>query len=211
VALYGRESFTYVVRPGESLSQVAGRFMGDIYAFYGLARYNGIKVPRQVAGGQSIRIPGKQRAALPLPPPEPSRAATTTPRMSESAASAASEPAVSAAAAAATPAPEPGPSPAMKAFRSAESMEKAGKLDNALADYRTAATLGYPGADTKAQAVTARLVDANSRAARVALNRQDLDGSIRAWDRVLELSPGNENALLERQKVLRLKEKLGAK
>lgn len=210
VVLHGRESFAYVVRPGESLSQIAGRYLGDIYAFYGLARYNGIKVPRQVAGGQTIRIPGKQRAALPPPSAEPGRPAAT-PRMPDSASGAAAEPAATAVAAPATPPPDPGPSPAVQAFRSAESLEKAGKLDSALADYRTAATLGYPGADAKVQAVTARLVDVNSRAARVALNRQDLDGSIRAWDRVLELSPGNENALLERQKVLRLKEKLGAK
>ena len=66
VTLLGRESFSYTVKAGESLSKIAGRFLGDIYLFYGLARYNDIKVPKQVGGGQVIRVPGKA-------PPEESR------------------------------------------------------------------------------------------------------------------------------------------
>src|SRR4051812_1283712 len=75
----GRDSFSYTVRPNESLSMIAGRFMGDIYSFYILARYNGIAVPRQVAGGQTLRIPGKSpppqvataRPSAPAPAPTP--------------------------------------------------------------------------------------------------------------------------------------------
>ena len=63
VAVLGRESFPYTVRSSDTLSRIAGRFLGDIYSFYILARYNDIKIPRQVAGGQVIRIPGK------APPP----------------------------------------------------------------------------------------------------------------------------------------------
>ena len=66
-ALYGRAFFEYRVQPGESLSRIAGRYLGDIYQFYGLARYNGIKAPRQLAGGQTIRVPGK--APLAAAPP----------------------------------------------------------------------------------------------------------------------------------------------
>ncbi len=58
-AALGADSFSYTVRANETLSMIAGRFLGDIYAFYILARYNGIAVPRQVAGGQTLRIPGK--------------------------------------------------------------------------------------------------------------------------------------------------------
>ena len=64
IAALGRDSFAYTVKPSDTLSQIAGRFLGDIYSFYILARYNDIKVPRQVAGGQVIRVPGK------APPPE---------------------------------------------------------------------------------------------------------------------------------------------
>ncbi|HNG87627.1 LysM peptidoglycan-binding domain-containing protein, partial [Accumulibacter sp.] len=63
-ATLGEESYPYTVKPGESLSKIAGRFLGDIYGFYLLARYNDIKVPRLVSAGQTIRVPGK------APPPE---------------------------------------------------------------------------------------------------------------------------------------------
>lgn len=58
-ASLGRESFAYRVQPGESLSRIAQRFMSDLHLFYILARYNNIKVPRNLAGGQLIRVPGK--------------------------------------------------------------------------------------------------------------------------------------------------------
>ena len=73
--LLGRDSFAYQVKAGESLSAIAGRFMRDVFMFYGLARYNDIKVPRQLAGGQTIRVPGRAPppgpAAAPNPPPPP--------------------------------------------------------------------------------------------------------------------------------------------
>jgi LysM repeat protein len=78
VALYGRESFPYKVSQGDTLASIAQRFMNDRDQFYGLARYNGIKVPRQLQLGQSIRVPGKQprNVAPPVkakdePKPEP--------------------------------------------------------------------------------------------------------------------------------------------
>jgi tetratricopeptide (TPR) repeat protein len=73
--LLGRESFSYRVEPGESLSRIAGRFLRDVHLFYALARYNDIKVPRQLQGGQTIRVPGKQppaqQAVAPVAPPAP--------------------------------------------------------------------------------------------------------------------------------------------
>ena len=207
--LYGRESFAYVLKPGESLSLIAQRYMGDVYAFYGLARYNEIKVPRLVTGGQSIRVPGKAPAAG-TTPAEPAR-----PRPAARSAEPAPSPPADAVPAAAPPPPAPpvdaGPSPAEKAYSSGEAAEKAGNLDSALADYKSAAALGSAAAPAKVRAVTARLVEVNSRAARAALAKQDLDASIRAWDQVLDLSPGNQTAQLERQKVLRLKEALAKK
>lgn len=78
VAMLGRESFSYRVQPGESLSKIAGRFLNDVHQFYVLARYNDIKVPRQLAGGQMIRVPGKAPPA-PAPAPVPVPAPATTP------------------------------------------------------------------------------------------------------------------------------------
>lgn len=73
-ALYPRESYAYTVRPGESLSTIARDRMKDISQFYGLARYNGIKVPKHLAAGQVIRIPGRAPAAGSLPPAPPAPA-----------------------------------------------------------------------------------------------------------------------------------------
>ena len=200
-ATLGRESFAYVVRSGDTLSRIAGRFLGDIYAFHILARYNNIKVPRQVGEGTTIRIPGK------APPPERETARPTRPAPAPVKPA---EPEPAPPVVAAAPAAPPEPSAGEKAFRSAEAAFKAGNLDRALADYKQALGLGYAAAGPKADATTKRLVDNHSRNARSALARQDLDGAIKSWDKVLELDPSNETAKLERQKALRLKEKVNA-
>lgn len=75
IALFGRESFSYVVKPGDTLAVIAQRQLGERDAFYGLARYNGIKVPRQLPLGQAIKLPGKPRSALVAPAAAPAPAA----------------------------------------------------------------------------------------------------------------------------------------
>ena len=81
VSTLGRESTSYTVRPGDTLGSIAKRALGDTCEFYLLARYNQIRVPRQLAAGQTIRIPGKvalapEEPARPAPPP---RAASPRP------------------------------------------------------------------------------------------------------------------------------------
>ena len=59
------EETVHVVKPGESLSLIAGRYGVNVYA---LARYNGIANINIVRVGQAIRIPGESVApATPLP------------------------------------------------------------------------------------------------------------------------------------------------
>lgn len=195
VAVLGRESFPYTVRSSDTLSRIAGRFLGDIYSFYILARYNDIKIPRQVAGGQVIRIPGKapppgvlenearkEKLAAPTPPPAP--AAPAAPAVIE-------------------------PSAGEKALLNAEAAERRGDVERAYADYRTA-TGGELSNDAlaKAEQLRRRLVNRYTLAARGAFAKQDLDGSIRHWDRVLQLDTGNDTARLEQQKARALKEKI---
>lgn len=90
VQIFGRESHAHVVRPGESLSSIARDRLRDANLFYALARLNGIKVPRQLAAGQTIRVPGRAPAATPAPPPAPAPAVPAAP----------------------APAPDPAPTPA---------------------------------------------------------------------------------------------------
>jgi murein DD-endopeptidase MepM/ murein hydrolase activator NlpD len=155
-ALFGRESFAYTVQPGETLSRIAQRFLNDVHAFYGLARYNNIRVPRSLAGGQVLRIPGK------APPPAAAGAGSPGP-----------------AAAAGPAAPEPGAAEAA-ARRAEQAM-----------------------AQKKAEEVAR-----HTRAARAAFAKQDLDGALKAWNAVLALEPDNKTALLEKQRVAGLKERL---
>jgi hypothetical protein len=202
-AALGRESFGYVVKPTDTLSRISGRFLGDIYAFYILARYNDIKVPRQLAGGQVIRIPGKAPPPGTPEPREPAKGAAAKPEPKPALLPAAAPPPPPAA-----PPPPPEPSPGERALHSAQALERAGNLDRAMEEYRRAASMDEPGAAAKADDLRKRLVEKHTLAARTAFAKQDLAGSIHAWDRVLELDPGNDMAKLERQKAQRLKEKV---
>jgi LysM repeat protein len=77
ITALGKESTSYTVRPGESLGTIARRAMGDVCEFFILARYNQIKVPKQISVGQTIRIPGRVALApaapeaAPAPAPKP--------------------------------------------------------------------------------------------------------------------------------------------
>ena len=203
VGALGRESFAYTVRPSDTLSRISGRFLGDIYAFYILARYNDIKVPRQVAGGQVIRIPGK------APPPGTLEREAPPPRRAEPAPAPAPAPtaAVAPDPVPVAPPPPPEPTPGERAVASAEAAQRAGDLNRALVEYRRAVSFDQPGAAAKAEQVRRQLVSRHSTNARSAFAKQDLDGAIRNWEQVLELDPGNDTARLERQKSIALKEK----
>ena len=84
VATLGRESTPYTVRPGELLGRIAQRALGDVCEFYILARYNQIRVPKALAAGQVIRIPGKvalaPEAPVAKPAPEPAPPVEAPPR-----------------------------------------------------------------------------------------------------------------------------------
>lgn len=182
----GREYFNYRVQPGESLSRIAQRFLNDVHQFYILARYNGIKVPRTLAGGQLIRVPGK--APLPM-------ASDASPSVSPPANASASPTLGPAAPTSAQTVPPPSSSATVTAPQPATVRPTA-----AVTEAAAAARNAKNRADDIAR---------HSRAARTAFAKQDLEGAIKAWDAVLEIEPDNRTALLEKQKVLGLKEKLG--
>jgi tetratricopeptide (TPR) repeat protein len=175
----GRESFPYRVQPGESLSRIAQRHLNDLHLFYILARYNNIKVPRNLAGGQIIRLPGKG--------PPVSASSATAPATAAPAATAAG--ATSPLGSTGAVAPSATPPAAQPSAPTAAATEAA--------------------AASRAAKARSDAIARHSRAARAAFAKQDLDGAIRAWDAVLELEPDNRTAQLEKQKVLGLKERLG--
>ena len=67
-ALLGARNYPYKVRPGETLSALAERFLGDPLLFYALARYNGIERPDTNEAGRTLLIPGTPKRAVPASP-----------------------------------------------------------------------------------------------------------------------------------------------
>lgn len=98
VATLGRESTPYTVRPGELLGRIAQRALGDVCEFYILARYNQIRVPKALAAGQVIRIPGKVVLAPEAPVAKPAPEAAPVEAPPPAAKPAAPDPAVTKAA-----------------------------------------------------------------------------------------------------------------
>lgn len=79
-----------------------------------------------------------------------------------------------------------------------------------MAEYKRAASLDQPGGAGKAEAMRKQLVNRYTVQARGAFARQDLDGAIGSWNKVLDIDPGNDLARLEKQKAQALKEKIKA-
>ena len=211
ITMLGRESFAYTMRPSDTLSRIAGRFLGDVYAFYILARYNDIKVPKQVSSGQVIRVPGKAPppgsvAANPPPPAEP--VPRTPPPPPPSIPAPAPTPAAAPAPVPAAAPQAPEPTPGERAMRNAASAERAADLPRARIEYLKAASYNQPGAAAKAEQLRTQLSSRYSLNARSALARQDLDGAILNWQRVLDLEPENPTARLELERARGLKDKL---
>lgn len=64
--LYPADFFTVTLGMSETLSTLAGIYMGDVLSFYGLARYNAIANPSRVSLNQVIRIPKTPNSEMAL-------------------------------------------------------------------------------------------------------------------------------------------------
>jgi len=60
--LFPAQHFTVTLEPQQSLSSLSGTYLGEVFGFYALARYNNIAVPDRVVAGQQIRIPSTPAA-----------------------------------------------------------------------------------------------------------------------------------------------------
>ena len=93
-------------------------------------------------------------------------------------------------------------------MRKAAVAEKGGNLALARIEYLIASSHGLPGAATKAEQMRKLLVTQHSTQAKMALSRQNLDGALAQWQKVLEHDPGNTAAQREIEHVRHLKEQL---
>ncbi len=59
---------TYTVRPGDSLSSIAMRMLGDITRWPEIAALNAITAPYVIYPNQALQLPGQVPAAV-VPPP----------------------------------------------------------------------------------------------------------------------------------------------
>ena len=183
LATLGAKSFKYTVRPGDTLSKIAEAFLKDQYKFYILARYNGITVPRSLRAGQAMQIPGAAPPAPALPPTTPVR-------------------------------PEPGEPPKVGAserlYQEGQQAARDGDKDKAYDLFMQATKLDPKDQRPRAAAeqLKPELVALHDRKAREAYRRQDLNTTIKEWDRVIELDPANGTARLERRRAEELNEHL---
>lgn len=80
VDLLGPKSYPYIVKPGDTLSAISERHLGNRLLTYQLARYNGMNLPTEISVGQTLRIPGSPPtpAHRPAPKVAPTPAAKPT-------------------------------------------------------------------------------------------------------------------------------------
>ena len=181
--MLGAKSFRYTARPGDTLSKIAEVFLKDQYKFYILARYNNIAVPRSLRAGQVIRVPGTEPSAHAVP--------LTAIEKGESVGSGKS-------------------AQAEHLYQDGQQAVRDGDKDKAYDLFMQALRLEPKDQRPRAAAeqLKPELIALHDRKAREAFRRQDLDTTIKEWDRVLELDPNNETARLERQRAEELKKHL---
>jgi tetratricopeptide (TPR) repeat protein len=181
-ATLGPKSFRYTAKPGDTLSKIAEAFLKDQYKFYILARYNNIAVPRSLRVGQVIKVPGS------APPPAPVAAPVARAESPEQGKAAQAE----------------------HLYQDGQQAVRDGDKDRAYDLFMQALKLDPRDQRPRAAAeqLKPELVALHDRKAREAFRRQDLNTTIKEWDRVLELDPSNETARLERQRAEELKKHL---
>jgi tetratricopeptide (TPR) repeat protein len=199
VEMLGAQYFTHRVQRDESLSMLAERYLNNIYLFYALARYNGIKVPKQLSAGHEIRIPGKRPVAAVVvptqaPKPKPPIARPNTPAPQTDAA----------------PHEAAAVSPGESAYQQGLKWAKSDK-DKAYDMFVQAvhADPQHQQARGQADRLRGELIQQHTRLATAAFRRdQDMPAAIRHWDRVLQLDPNDDSAKANRAKAARLYDKI---
>jgi tetratricopeptide (TPR) repeat protein len=185
----GHASRPYVVRPGDSYSTLAARFLGDGGRFLILARYNDSTNPSMLRVGQTLRVPA-------------SRLAGTRP-----------EGPVQGAGAAASASPSADGTGVARARRLQDeslALLRKGQRGEALERMDQALDVDpqLPPSGADAKALRKQLVSVYHQRAIVLYRDQQLDQAISLWNRVLAIEPDFEPATVYRARAMELKQRL---
>jgi len=165
---------------GQSLSTLAREYLGSVYQFHALAKYNGVAEPGKVRAGHTIRIPLTANAQTVFAAMDGRRKLSKDEAAAEIAATM----------------PEP-------------SAQEAAVEEQVLEPVVTSGTLKRNTlAVQKLPAVPAGDPDALHRKALNAYRAQDLQRAIELWDEVLVIDSGHERARLYRTQALELQSRL---
>jgi tetratricopeptide (TPR) repeat protein len=181
----GHASRSYVVKPGDSYSTLAARYLGDGGRFLILARYNGSTNPSLLRVGQTLRLPAS-RLASSRAPEGPVRTA------------------------AAAPADASGASRARRLQDESLALLHKGQRTQALErmDEALVADPQLPADGADARSLRKQLVSVYHQRAIVLYRDQQLDQAISLWNRVLAIEPDFEPATVYRARALELKQRL---
>lgn len=153
-AILPRDSFAYVIRPGDSFITLALEYLGDSYKFYALSRVNGI-LGDKLKPGDIVQIPGRfreprrERKETRRTPPAAPRSTTPTPSRPEPATAPA--------------APQGDPAAARRMRRGGLESMSAGRIDQAVARLSRAAQLDPGDAAIAADLARARRIQSAVR------------------------------------------------
>lgn len=182
----GHASRTYVVRPGDSYSTLAARFLGDGARFLILARYNDSPNPSMLRVGQTLRLPASRLAP-------PTVAEGTAAHHDDAAPTDASSEAKA----------RRLQDESLALLHKGEHSQALERMDQALdVDPR------LPAAGADATALRKQLVAVYHQRAIVLYRDQQLDQAISLWNRVLAIEPDFEPATVYRARALELKQRL---
>lgn len=191
VRMLGADARDYTVKSGDSYSSLAARSLGDASLFVVLARYNGSDNPSDLQVGQTLRLPVSSAGSSEVIADASAVHETVT----------------------TTTAAIIDASPAAKARRLQDEsvvLFKAGRKRDALKRLDQALLIQPKLASNGAVATSLRKhLVANYHEQAVVLYRdQKLDPAIALWDRVLDIDPTFEPAVIYRTRALELKQRL---
>jgi len=186
----GHASRPYVVRPGDSYSTLAARFLGDGGRFLILARYNDSADPSMLRVGQTLRVPASRLASGNRPEGPVRGPGSST-----------------------APAPSADGTGVAKARRLQDeslALLHRGQRSQALERMDQALDVDpqLPPSDADARALRKQLVSVYHQRAIVLYRDQQLDQAISLWNRVLAIEPDFEPATVYRARALELKQRL---